>query len=130
MVPMPRKLSRMVRWSPCCEIGSVIFLSAEDDVADTIRPRLDQAGADVSKIYAVAGTHKDDKDGWFSLEYDLHYLKQLLIQHLDTRLIIIDPISAYLGGVDSHRNSDVRGILAPLGTLAAEHNVAIICINR
>ncbi len=38
----------------------------------------------------------------------------MLIQFPDTRLVVIDPISAYTGNVDSHKNSDVRGLLAPL----------------
>jgi hypothetical protein len=48
----------------------------------------------------------------------------------DCRLIIIDPISAYMGGVDSHKNSEVRGLLGPLTELATEKNVAIVAISH
>jgi hypothetical protein len=41
-------------------------------------------------------------------------------------VVVIDPISAYLGATDSHKNSDIRGLLAPLSEMAARHNVAII----
>jgi putative DNA primase/helicase len=43
---------------------------------------------------------------------------------------VIDPITAYLGDTDSHKNADVRGLLAPLGELASRHNVAIIGISH
>jgi putative DNA primase/helicase len=43
---------------------------------------------------------------------------------------VIDPISAYLGGTDSHKNSDIRGLLAPLSEMAARHNVAIIGVSH
>jgi hypothetical protein len=45
-------------------------------------------------------------------------------------LIIIDPISAYLGGIDSHKNADIRALLAPLAELAAKHEVAIIGVSH
>jgi hypothetical protein len=44
--------------------------------------------------------------------------------------VVIDPISAYLGKVDSHKNAEVRALFAPLGDLAARHNVAIIAVSH
>ena len=46
------------------------------------------------------------------------------------RLVVIDPVSAYLGGTDSHKNADIRGILAPLSELAARHGVAVIAVTH
>ena len=46
------------------------------------------------------------------------------------RLVVIDPITAYLGGTDSHRNADMRALLAPLAELAARHVVAVVAVSH
>lgn len=118
-----------------CESGTVIFLSAEDDAADTIRPRLDAAKADVSRVHILEAVCVKLTDGSlaekaFNLETDCAALEVALKEHPDVRLIVIDPISAYLGGVDSHSNAEVRGVLAPLAALAAQHGVAVLCVTH
>lgn len=118
-----------------CESGSVIFLSAEDDPADTIRPRLDAAGADVSRVHTLEAVRVQLTDGSltekpFNLETDVAALEEAVREHPGVRLIVIDPISAYLGGVDSHSNAEVRGVLARLATLAAHYNVAVLCVTH
>lgn len=118
-----------------CPQGSVIMLSAEDDPADTIRPRLDAAGADVSFVHIlkmVCDIHEDGKKEWrsFSLKRDIEALGNLLGKHKDCRLITIDPMQAYLDGTDSHRNSDVRSLLMPLKELAERNRVAIVCVDH
>jgi putative DNA primase/helicase len=118
-----------------CESGGIIFLSAEDDAADTIRPRLDAAGADVSRVHILEAVRVALANGSlaekpFNLETDIAALEGALREHPDVRLIVIDPISAYLGGVDSHSNAEVRGILAPLAALAARFGVAVLCVTH
>ncbi len=118
-----------------CESGSVIFLSAEDDAADTIRPRLDAAGADVSRVQILEAVRVQLTNGSltekpFNLETDIAALEKALREGPEVRLIVIDPISAYLGGVDSHSNAEVRGILAPLSGLAARIGVAMLCVTH
>jgi putative DNA primase/helicase len=118
-----------------CELGSVILLSAEDDPADTIRPRLDAAGADVHRVHALDAVRVILTDGTaaektFSLETDIAHMEDTLRQDPSIRLIVIDPISAYLGGTDSHRNSEVRGLLTPLAAMAARHDVAILGVSH
>ena len=116
--------------------GSVILLSAEDDLADTIRPRLDAADADPSRITALDMVRDMDPHTGdsvlhaFSLQRDLAVLGETLGQSPDCRLIIIDPITAYLGGADSHNNADVRGLLAPLTAMAAQYRVAVVAITH
>ena len=101
--------------------GTVILLSAEDDTADTVVPRLLAAGADVSKISVL---------NILSLREDLGRLETAIKGLPDCRLVVIDPVSAYLAGVDSHRNADVRGLLAPLAALASKHGVAIVGVTH
>ena len=118
-----------------CESGSAIFLSAEDDAADTVRPRLDAAGADVSRAYILDAVRVQLTDGSlteksFNLETDIAALEGVLREHPDVRLIVIDPISAYMGGVDSHSNAEVRGLLSPLASLAGKHGVAVLAVTH
>jgi hypothetical protein len=118
-----------------CESGSVIFLSSEDDAEDTIRPRLDAAGADVSRVYQLqmvrvrlASGELVEKE--FSLDTDLLALEKVLGENPDVRLIVIDPISAYLGETNAHNNSEVRSILTPFTAMAARCGVTVIAVNH
>jgi putative DNA primase/helicase len=110
--------------------AGVVLFNAEDDLADTIAPRLDRAGADDTRILAVEGVAIQEKRRHFSLEVDLPRLEEVLRDHPETRLVIIDPIAAYCGKVDSHKNSDVRGLLAPLAELAARYRVAVVSVTH
>jgi putative DNA primase/helicase len=118
-----------------CEPGTVLMASAEDDPADTIRPRLDTAGADVSRVHTLEGmlvtlTDNSTVERAFDLETGIPPLEDALARVRGVRLIIIDPISAYLGGADSNSNAEVRGMLAPLAALAAKHAVAVLCVTH
>jgi putative DNA primase/helicase len=66
----------------------------------------------------------------FSLETDVDVLEDSLRRNPHIRLIVIDPISAYLGGTESNTNSEVRGLLSPLAALAGKHSVAIVAITH
>jgi hypothetical protein len=119
-----------------CKPGSVVFLSAEDDAADTIKPRLLAAGADVGKVFVVDAV----QDGFnaagepvarhFNLKADLGKLGALLDRLSDVAMIVIDPVTAYLGDTDSHKNAEVRALLAPLGELAARYGAAVVCVSH
>ncbi len=119
-----------------CEPGDVLFLTAEDDPADTLRPRLEAAGADLTRVRIIDGVIRgytgdgSSKSRTFSLEDDLQALGAKLAELGTVAVVVIDPISAYLGDTDSHNNADVRGLLAPLGELAARNNVAIIGVSH
>lgn len=117
-----------------CKRGSVIFLNAEDDPADTSRPRLEAAGADLAHVYVLDAV-KETEGGkptqrCFNLKTDLERLGAFMDKIGDVALVIIDPITAYLGGTDSHKNSDVRALLAPLSDLASKHRAAIVCVSH
>ena len=119
-----------------CESGNVIFLSAEDDPADTIRPRLEAAGADLSRVFildaVVEGYRADGGEvvRAFNLKADLGRLGALLAQIGDVALIVIDPITAYLGDADSHKAAEIRALLSPLSDLAAKHGAAVMCVSH
>jgi len=122
-----------------CKAGGVVILSAEDDLADTIRPRLDAAGADVSRIVLLKAVRVPDAESGgtrqvpFTLSADLLALEEAISAVEGCQLVIVDPISAYLGGgprFDSHRNTDVRMVLAPLVELAARRRVAVLGVQH
>ena len=116
--------------------GSVMIFNSEDDIGDTIRPRLEAASGCLEKIFFVEGVVSfDQRNGrkrsrQFSLDVDLPFLEKWLKSTPDARLIVIDPISAYCGATDTHRNSDVRSMLSPLTDLAARHRVAVVSVNH
>lgn len=116
--------------------GGVLMLNAEDDKADTIRPRLDAAKADVSKVSILDGVQWYDTDtaektiATFSLERDIKTMEEAIGFVSDCRMIVIDPISAYLGKTDSHKNADIRGLLAPLAEMASRCRVAVLCVTH
>lgn len=114
-----------------CPKGSVIFLSAEDDAADTIRPRLEAVSANLDKVFILDAVRCEDQyQRSFSLKEDLERLETLLQEIGDVALVVIDPISAYLGGTDSHKNSDIRALLAPLSEMASRHKVAFLGVTH
>lgn len=115
-------------------LGSVIVLTAEDPLASVVKPRLRQLGADLTKISAIESVRvKDPGRGQyetaFDLANDLPALKKAI--RPDTKLIIIDPISAYYGkDTDNYRDADLRRILRPVCKLAEETGVAILAVSH
>lgn len=115
--------------------GDVILLSAEDDPADTIRPRLDEAGGDPRRVHVIDGiassARRGERPRSFCLETDLPALESMLDDFPETRLIVIDPISAYGNGqTDTHKNADVRSQLAELERLARDRRVAVLAVSH
>ena len=118
-----------------CDEGSVVILSAEDDPEDTIRPRLEAAGADISRVTILQAVKYDTQDSGtaertFNLGEDLIKLRELLTHLSDVRLVIIDPVSAYLGITDSHKNAEVRAMMAPLAALASNCDCSILLVSH
>ncbi|MGD0290697.1 MAG: AAA family ATPase [Candidatus Binataceae bacterium] len=112
--------------SPCVR-GSVILITGEDGIADTVRPRLDAQGSDLTKIHQLK-IKSGDIERQFDIGAHLDQLREKIREFRDVRLLIIDPLTAYLGDVDSNKDSRVRGLLTPFATLAEETRVAILAV--
>jgi hypothetical protein len=113
-------------------LGNVLVLSAEDNAADTIRPRADALGADVDRIHVLTAVHTEgtatDQDQHLSLITDLPLLEAAIVD-TGALVVIVDPLSAYLGmTVDSYKDPHIRTVLAPLAGLAERHRVAVLGI--
>lgn len=116
----------------CGAKKNVVVLSAEDEPEDTIRPRLEAAGADLDCVFTLDAIVDKDKQNCriLNLKTDLNQLNNVLNEIQNVGVIIIDPITAYLGNTDSHKNAEVRALLAPLNELASKHGIAIICVSH
>jgi putative DNA primase/helicase len=111
--------------------GNVVILSAEDGAADTVVPRLIAAGADRARVELVSAVRDGKSRRAFDLSADLALLGKKISEIGDVKLIIIDPISSYLGPkVDSHVNAAVRGVLEPVSEMAARLRIAIVAITH
>jgi len=111
--------------------GSCILMSAEDDPARTIAPRLVAAGADLSKIHVIESIIlANGKETLPSLRADVDAISAAATGLGDCRLIVIDPVSAYLKGVDDNRNAVLRGVLSPLKNLAERLGAAVVLVSH
>ena len=116
-----------------CEEGNVIILSDEDNLEKTIRPRLEANGANLEKIHYLDGIGKGDSNSdceLFNLKSNLTQLETMINEIKGISMIVIDPLSAYLAGVDTYNNKDVRSMLAPLSNLAGRYDIAIVCVEH
>ncbi|MEI7768152.1 MAG: AAA family ATPase, partial [Phycisphaerae bacterium] len=115
------------------EVGDVLLIAAEDDAGMTIKPRLEAHNADCRRITIMPGTIITNEAGevverCFTLQ-QIGVLEQALDSLPECRLVIIDPIGSYTGGdVDSHRDNEVRSVLAPLAKLAQARGVAVLIV--
>ncbi|MCE9591713.1 MAG: AAA family ATPase [Planctomycetes bacterium] len=118
------------------EPGGVVMMNVEDDPADTIGPRLDAAGADTSRVTILKGVWtKDRRTGKpeispLTLDRNIDAIEAAVGQTENCMVVIIDPVSACLGDIDSHNNSQVRSVLARLSELAGRTGVAIILVSH
>ena len=141
---MAAQLSRGRPWIDTTEKtkpGTTIILTAEDDIGDTVKIRAEAAGADLSKIVELTSfktviTNEDTGEsvskeaGMFDLEKDLDVLMTTIDKYPDTKFVVIDPLSSYMGGKNSNSNTEVREFLNPLIGLAKERGIAIVGITH
>lgn len=114
--------------------GGVVLLTAEDGLADTVKPRLEAAGCDPSMVCAITGIRTaSDPDEYASpitLPEDIRYMHEEIIASR-AKLVIIDPIMAFLGqGANSWKDQDIRRTLAELAAVAAATGAAIVLVRH
>jgi hypothetical protein len=116
------------------EPGEVLLLSAEDDPEITLRPRLEAAGAFLNNIHLLEsvmltdGAGKADSERIAQLDTDIKAIEKILDENPDIRLIIIDPISSFLGAANINKEQEVRRVLQPLARRARTSGLAVIMV--
>ena len=115
------------------EPGEVLLLSAEDDPEITLRPRLEAVGADLDKIHLLESVMLTDGEGAESeriaqLDTDIKAIEKILDNNPQITLIIIDPISSFLGAANINREQEVRRVLQPLARRARNSGLAVVMV--
>ena len=117
-----------------CPPAPVLLLSAEDGWGDTIRPRLEAAGADLGRCLCVAAREVDGETGPFLrpvvLPDDISWVARLVGQS-EAAMVVVDVLAAYLSDrVDSHKDQSVRRLLTTLGAAAAHTGAAVVLVRH
>ena len=115
------------------EPGDVLILTTEDDLADTVGPRLVAAGADMNRVHYINCVVAADgkKSNLYNLTKDFNVLVKAVMKiGPNLKLIIIDPISGFMEGKNENKNAEVREYLNPLAELARSCDLSIIGISH
>jgi len=108
-------------------LGTVVIMTAEDGLADTIRPRIEDLGGDPRRIFVLEGVTDANGRHPFRLARDVDLLAQIM-DDVKPALVIIDPITAYLGPVDSFKDAEVRAVLEPVMKLLEATGACLLAI--
>jgi len=117
-----------------CELGGVLILSAEDGLADTIRPRLDAAGGDPTRVHALTAVRVIDEKGKPRERpptlADIDAITRA-IRRTGATLVVIDVMMAYLPGkIDSHKDQDIRSVLSRLTKVGEETGCTFVMLRH
>lgn len=115
-------------------LGEVVFCSSEDSLSKVIRPRLEAAGADLTKVWTWKTKKKRDRNGVMvdsevSLE-DVEAITEWVDSHPDLRLLVLDPATAFIAQVDANDNPEVRRVLNNLVKIAETKRFCVLLITH
>lgn len=128
-IDIAARITRGLAWPDdgTAGVGGVVILTAEDGIADTVRPRLDAAGGDATRVRVIPFLRTSSGDERLPTIPDDLDAVEIAIQDVGAALLIVDPLMAYLGpGTNSYRDQDVRRALSPLANLAERTRVACL----
>ena len=115
-----------------CPMGSVVFLTSEDFKGRTIKPRLEKAGAILSNCHLFEGVTTPGKDGIspINLRDNIESIVKDIISIGNVKLLVIDPITAFMGKLDNNKVTDIRELFYYLQNTAEFLNMAILLISH
>jgi len=112
-------------------IGNVVYMSSEDHLGFTLKPRLVSMGADPARIAALQGVRgQDGQTDLFSILDHLPALEVLIEKADPVRLVVCDPLTGFMADIDQDRNAPVRAALSRLSALAERTGVPILGISH
>jgi putative DNA primase/helicase len=114
--------------------GNVVILSVEDRKETIVIPRIIAAGGNLNNVYIIEGEEETDHYGLtfediIRFDQDLSRLNKTLEDIGNIKLIIIDPISSYIGDINDYKNTDVKKMIAKLTAIARQHQ-AVVLLNH
>ena len=115
-----------------CKRGGVLLVQAEDSIKKTVIPRAVAAGVDFSRMKVMNTVKKlgDLDERMVQLDQDLEEFKLWFSEHPEFDTLMFDPLSAYLGKADSHKDAEVRAVLTPLAAFASENSIMVIVLHH
>jgi len=113
--------------------SDTLLLVAEDDPESTLLPRLEAAGADTDRVHLLESVMLNGKgetigERLAQLDTDLQNIMDVLNANLNIRLVIIDPISSFLGNTSMNKEQEVRRVLNPLLREAQKRKIAVLLV--
>jgi hypothetical protein len=109
--------------------GGAVILALEDGLADTIVPRLEAAGGDKSRVVALQGVADTRGELRFPTIADVEHIARAC-DEVQAKILVVDPLMAYMGDVNSWKDQDIRQGMAPLVRMAEKKNVAAMVIRH
>jgi RecA-family ATPase len=111
--------------------ASVLILNGEDDIVDTVKPRLIGLGADLERVFVLSGNDPEERRAnQLMLPVHLPLIESALTK-TDARLLVIDPIMAFMEkGILTSVDQSVRQVMGPLAKLAQKHRCAVLMVRH
>ncbi len=120
-------------WLPggaVCEAADVFIVSYEDGARDTIRPRLEAAGADLDRVHIIHGVATEVGEELITLPIDIPELEES-VRLFKVALVVIDPLMAsFSNAIDSYKDQHIRRALAPLTKFAERTGAAVLVVRH
>lgn len=111
-------------------LGDVLIISSEDGPGDTLKPRLEAAGADMSRCLHLDGVEVSKGDSFLDLAKHTPQIETYFADNPELLLMIMDPLTAFLGDIDTHKEGPVRRVLGPISELLMKYRVAMLGIGH
>jgi hypothetical protein len=104
---------------------TINMITAEDNAEDTIRPRLEAAGANLDRVIELSSVAVGPRRQPFEIPADLALLEAEVAER-SARLVIPEPLAAFLYGPDANKDQEIRRLLYHLSQIGERHHCAVV----
>lgn len=126
-------VTRGKHWPDCANTrkpGRVLFFGEEDSIKHILKPRIRANGGDCTLLHGFECVKKNGKEDHFSLTQHLELLERKLDEFGDVALVVFDPITAYLPGINANDNAEVRSALIGLQRVAQKKGITMLGVSH